>query len=1595
VGQTNSTEVLGTVTANQVSQGLGFNLDPTQDWEFAAAAAAGATHARFDCTWALVEQQTPPPQNAPADPQYAQTSDCVKGFASANRYGIHPTVVAAYGAPYHQILTVTVPGGAPVGSTSLNIEFVSGVGGDTLANIRYPYTYLEAPSSITAGSYNKLTNHASYAGSFITGVTMTDRDHATIQLASATLDALPADGTQYQINEILYPSALTTSPTDPSVIEYGNYVSFLANDMAARGVTGEIEIWNEPPWLQDPWDDRGDLYDQNLWPGPQKPGPSAWISANYGFVGDLQNRTFPQGITATWNGTSGSGYGSVLGPNMLANTGVTLKQPSTVITKESFHPYGTTPEQGNWIAPCLEKVAAATSYPANEPGQCLLSGEAGGNAIYAILWDEQAKLKNPAFGVAHSVSETGSLPLVPGLRIPQARFIIRQFLAFQADGITPVEFEQLYDATTPNDPNFSFVEEAGNTSFYSANPSYTSISGFMSDINQISNLPVATYDTADLASVSSYTGQYPLTSVHIVGSRATATANSEMFAVWQRSTTPCTASGNCGVQEDWLTQASPAPAPITVQIPSGESVTSAINLTTRIPVPYTMSGQTMSFFVADDPVGILIDPASAKATSRDTVPTTLTVAVSGSGSNYGSSITLTAQLTPSSGSVKAANGEVVSFYDGQTLLGTGRLVSGTAQFNATTIPVGMSEVVAQYAGDATLTASTGFTSVTVHQANPGLQFSPVSAQFYGVAPFRVIASSASRGVIEYSVVSGPAGLSESSTSSGAMVGISAIGTVTLQAYQFASGNYASATAQLTFTVNPATPTLTFNPIPTAIYGKNISVYVGASSVSHGAITYSVVSGPATISGNVVRPTGIGTVTIAATQAAYGNYTAASVQASFAVTGQTATLQITQVASQTYGAGAISLSATSSSPAAITYSVVSGPATVVGSKLKITGAGTVIVGASQAATGSYPAATAEMTFVVNPAVPTLTFKSIPNQVYSTQPIALSATSNSPAAITYAILNGPATVSGSTLMLSGAGSVTVQVSQPASANYVAASAQASFVVSGLTPLLKIAQVPTQTFGASALTLSATSSSSAAITYSLVNGPATVSGSTVQITGAGTVVIGANQAAAGDYTAATAQMTFVVNPAVPTLTFTSIPNQAYSTQPIALTATSNSPAPLAYTVLSGPATVSGSTLKLSGVGSVVVKVSQVASGNYAAASAQTSFVVTGSITAQCQTIDYTNGFTSTGLTLNNGASITNGLLQLTDGKSNEARSAFSSTMFPISTFTSDFTFQELNANADGFTFVLQSNKPTAVGLEGGDLGYGGIPKSMALKFDLHDNQGEGPDSTGIFFNGVMPAAPALNLAPANLDLHSGHVFSAHVAYANALTTVTLTDTVTGATVSWSSAGDISGVIGSSAYVGFTGGAGGPSAVQNILTWSFSAGSGCAVTIPTTGNAAQTIGFGSIPNTTYGAGPITLSATATSGLPVSYTVTGPALLSGNSLLIEGAGQVTVTASQPGNASFAPATPVSKSFNVAKAPLVVTANNQFRAVGSSTFNQYYSVSGLVNGDFQTVLGGTATLTTDASSTASPGTYPITFQTENLTAINYTVTYVTGVLTIQ
>jgi hypothetical protein len=116
-------------------------------------------------------------------------------------------------------------------------------------------------------------------------------------------------------------------------------------------------------------------------------------------------------------------------------------------------------------------------------------------------------------------------------------------------------------------------------------------------------------------------------------------------------------------------------------------------------------------------------------------------------------------------------------------------------------------------------------------------------------------------------------------------------------------------------------------------------------------------------------------------------------------------------------------------------------------------------------------------------------------------------------------------------------------------------------------------------------------------------------------------------------------------------------------------------------------------------------------------------------------------------------------------------------------------------------------------------GISKSVAVKFDLFSNQGEGSDSTGLYTNGASPTnVGSIDLGGTGIQLHQGNIFDVSMVYDGTTLTVTISDTVTTATAKQSYTVDIPTLVGgSTAFVGFPGATGGRTATQDILSWTY----------------------------------------------------------------------------------------------------------------------------------------------------------------------------------
>jgi hypothetical protein len=431
-----------------------------------------------------------------------------------------------------------------------------------------------------------------------------------------------------------------------------------------------------------------------------------------------------------------------------------------------------------------------------------------------------------------------------------------------------------------------------------------------------------------------------------------------------------------------------------------------------------------------------------------------------------------------------------------------------------------------------------------------------------------------------------------------------------------AGNVSAVSPDFAVSIDTTPPAITTQPVGgTYAAGDSFTLSVAATDANALSYRWARDGSPLTDDSNRTGSTtatlthsGISTIGFSGNYAvvisdAAGNTTTSSI-AAVVVNRADQTITFPAIADQLTTSAPFAISATASSGFPITFSVVSGPASVSGNTVTVAGGGTVIIRASQAGDINIKPATADVTFTVSKAVAGVSLSDL-SFTYDGGAKTLSAVTT-PAGLTvdytynggtsaptnagaYAVV---ATIVDATYQGTGSGTLTIE----------SASQVVTFNPSAAVPV------------ASPVTLTATASSGLPVSFVLVSGSATLSGATLTPTAAGEIVVRAVQAGDNNYLAASVDRTLTANKVSQTISFDALPNHLTGDAPFALTASASSGLPVTFTLVDGPATLSGSTVTLLGAsGTVTVRASQAGNGIYSPADDVTRSFTVGAIGPQ----------------------------------------------------------------------------------------------------------------------------------------------------------------------------------------------------------------------------------------------------------------------------------------------------------------------------------------------------------------------------------------------
>jgi hypothetical protein len=400
-----------------------------------------------------------------------------------------------------------------------------------------------------------------------------------------------------------------------------------------------------------------------------------------------------------------------------------------------------------------------------------------------------------------------------------------------------------------------------------------------------------------------------------------------------------------------------------------------------------------------------------------------------------------------------------------------------------------------------------------------------------------------------------------------------------------------------------------------------------------------------------------------------------------------------------------------------------------------------------------------------------------------------------------------------------------------------------------------------------LTATASSSLPSTYtSYTNSICTVSGSSVTLLAIGQCSIWATQAGNATFAEATpATRTFNVLPSTQTINFPTPPDTALSAAPVALTATATSSLAVSYTSNTASiCTITGSNAVLASAGLCSITANQVGNANFAPAPAVTKPF---NVTANSNVITFPQPADTP---------LNGGPVALTATASSSLPVGYSSNTTSICTVS-------------GSNVALLAMGQCSITANQPGNGTFGLATPVTRTFNVLQS------TQTITF--PTPPDTALSAGPVALTATASSGLG--VSYTSNSTSIC---TISGSSAVLVSAGQCSITANQAGNTTF--------AAATAVTKTFNVSVNSNV-----------ITFPQPADTPLNGGPVAMTATASSGLAVSYTSNTTAIctVAGSNVALVAIGQCSITANQAGNGTFGSATPMTKVFNVLKSTQTIT----------------------------------------------------------------------------
>lgn len=689
-----------------------------------------------------------------------------------------------------------------------------------------------------------------------------------------------------------------------------------------------------------------------------------------------------------------------------------------------------------------------------------------------------------------------------------------------------------------------------------------------------------------------------------------------------------------------------------------------------------------------------------------------------------------------------------------------------------------------------------------------------------------------------------------------------VGQCVILAAQAGNSNYFAASSVLvSFNITDPLYLIAFPEPSLKKFGSPPQTLAATSTSGQPVVTYSS-STPSvcTVSGTAVSYVAPGICSVTASQTFN-----TPVTISFTVTNGAGTIFFATPADTPFNSTPPTLNATTPTGLTISYSSNTTNVCSVTSAgvLTFLTAGTCSITASHPASASYSAASETQSFKILSTSNVITFPALPNTPFTSTPPTLGATSTSGLAIQYA--SNTTSICGlnsNTIVFLSAGTCTIKAQQPGNSGIAAATpVSQSFQITAGTNTITFPQPADITFGKQAPALQATASSSLPVSYTSATSAVcsvTAQGAVTILT-PGTCSIAASQAGNTNYAAAVSvTRSFNILVQSSAISFAQPPDTPFTSAPPLLSAVSLTNQTVTFTSSSAACSVTSTgTLTFLAVGTCTIEASQAAGVNGQAAQQSRSFQITPGANVITFPSLAATPFTSTPPTL----------------------AATASSNLPVS-YASN-TASTCTVSGSAITFV-SGGQCSITASQGGNSNFAPattVTRVFNITVSVNVITFDKPADT--LFTDSPPALTAT--ASSNLPV-------TYRSNSSRVCTVTSAGVIT-----FVSGGDCSITayqVGNAAY----------RAAQPVTkTFTIQVGN-------------NIITFAQPANTPFTSKPPVLSASATSGLPISFSSSTPnvcTVTTGGAIKFVKGGACTIIANQAGDLTYQPATPITRTFAV------------------------------------------------------------------------------------